>query len=204
MKYPIGKNPNSRNGFQKGHKCLPGWGFQKGHKTNLGRKWSEETKIKMKISALKRKKTHQQIERQRRTLTTRYALSEIRVWNKGIKTGIVPKTAFKKGQTPWNFNNYSSFEPYGKEFNREYKEFIRSIYQNICFNCGVKQGDYKKRFDVHHIDYNKKNNKLNNLIPLCVHCHRITYTNRDYWTKKFNNAVKSYYEGGKLLLKGNV
>lgn len=24
------------------------------------------------------------------------------VWNKGIKTGLVPKTAFKKGFTPWN------------------------------------------------------------------------------------------------------
>ena len=24
------------------------------------------------------------------------------VWNKGLKTGLVPKTAFKKGQVPWN------------------------------------------------------------------------------------------------------
>lgn len=26
----------------------------------------------------------------------------MKAWNKGLKTGLVPKTAFKKGQKPWN------------------------------------------------------------------------------------------------------
>jgi hypothetical protein len=30
-----------------------------------------------------------------------YAVGEAKAWNKGIKTGLVPKTAFKKGHIPW-------------------------------------------------------------------------------------------------------
>ena len=35
--------------------------------------------------------------------------------------------------------------------------------------------------DVHHIDYNKKNNKENNLLTLCRFCHTRTNFNRNTW-----------------------
>lgn len=35
-------------------------------------------------------------------------------WNKGIKTGIIPKTAFKTGQSPWNKGCKATKEPWNK------------------------------------------------------------------------------------------
>lgn len=38
---------------------------------------------------------------------------------------------------------------------------------NICFDCGV----YSEKCQVHHIDGNKKNNNLSNLMVLCLKCN---------------------------------
>ena len=40
-------------------------------------------------------------------------------WNKGIKTGLIPKTAFKKGMTPWNKGKI--FPERSKEFSPSWK-----------------------------------------------------------------------------------
>jgi len=50
----------------------------------------------------------------------------------------------------------------------------------------------KKQLDVHHINYNKKNCDINNLVSLCRSCHMKTNFNREYWIK--------YFEGGLLCL----
>jgi len=39
--------------------------------------------------------------------------------------------------------------------------------RRICVLCG-----YNISVDVHHIDENKENNDLDNLITLCPNCHR--------------------------------
>ena len=36
-------------------------------------------------------------------------------WHKGKKTGLVPKTAFKKGQVPWNKEKHGWMSEEGKE-----------------------------------------------------------------------------------------
>lgn len=65
--------------------------FQKGHKGYwLGKKQSPEM-IKKRIASL-RGQTHSMPE-------------DYVVWNKGIKTGLIPRSAFKKGFTPWNKGN---------------------------------------------------------------------------------------------------
>jgi hypothetical protein len=33
-------------------------------------------------------------------------------WNKGLKTGLVPKTAFKKGSLPWNTGKKTGYKPW--------------------------------------------------------------------------------------------
>jgi hypothetical protein len=78
-----------------------------------------------------------------------------------------------------------SFEPYGREFNNKLKQTVRNICNNTCQLCGISQIENKKLLDVHHIDYNKKNNTLPNLIALCHTCHMKTNKNRKYWTKLF-------------------
>lgn len=51
---------------------------------------------------------------------------------------------------------------------------IRSIYNYHCANCFKDCSNpkfYKDKLQVHHIDENPRNNKFDNLIPLCSSCH---------------------------------
>lgn len=72
-----------------------------------------------------------------------------------------------------------SFEPYGPKFNDELKDAVRARDGYCCQLCGKEQGD--RALDVHHIDYDKHNNNLSNLISLCQHCHRMTNHKRRRW-----------------------
>lgn len=74
---------------------------------------------------------------------------------------------------------------YGAEFTKELKEAIKETYNNICQLCKIGGVD----LDVHHVDYNKKNNVFNNLIPLCKTCHGKTNFNREKWKTLFEGKV---------------
>jgi len=76
------------------------------------------------------------------------------------------------GELSSNWQNGKSFEEYGIEFTKDLKNSILKRDNYTCQNpdCNCKSG----RLDVHHIDYNKKNNNPNNLIILCVNCHSKT------------------------------
>lgn len=86
-----------------------------------------------------------------------------------------------------------SYEPYGKEFNKELKELVREKYNRICRYCGKSEIELKTKLCVHHIDYNKKNNSPNNLLPLCNKCHSKTNRNREYWTIFYQNIINQKY-----------
>lgn len=78
------------------------------------------------------------------------------VWNKGLKTGIVPKTAFQKGHVPWNKGltkttdervsriGHRKGEPFSDEHRRNLaiaRQRIptrrpRNRVQSVCKNCG--------------------------------------------------------------------
>ena len=130
-------------------------------------------------------------------------------WNKGIKTGLVPKTAWLKGQIAWNkgmtfsdewrnnirkalqgdkssnWRGGKSFEPYDISFNNGLKEIIRKRDEFICQECGINENKLSRRLSIHHIDYDKKNNDKDNLISLCHTCHNRTQFNREFWTNYF-------------------
>lgn len=113
------------------------------------------------------------------------------------------RTWFEKGGIPWNigFGEYIigennpnwqegiSFEPYSTEFNDLLKEKIRKRDKYICQECGSQQNTLSRRLDIHHIDYDKKNNNPSNLISLCNSCNLKVNHNRDYWTKLFKNKM---------------
>ena len=109
----------------------------------------------------------------------------------------LPKTIFKKGNIPHNFNNYSSFEPYGKQFNNKLKEEIRKRDHYRCQECFRHQTELRTKTGksykllIHHIDYNKQNNNDNNLISLCRSCHLQTNFSRNDW----QNYLKERLEG---------
>jgi len=68
---------------------------------------------------------------------------------------------------------------YPREWNEKLKEVIRWRDGHICQLCFNQQEDVDTKFDVHHIDYDKKNCDLDNLISLCKRCHRRTNTKQD-------------------------
>lgn len=91
-----------------------------------------------------------------------------------------------------NWNNGSSFEPYSPEFNKPLKQRILERDNYTCQepNCLGKH----KKLHVHHIDYDKTNNNLENFITLCIGCHIKTNSKnkRIYYTKFYSEIVSVY------------
>jgi len=73
-----------------------------------------------------------------------------------------------------------SFEPYPPEFNDRLKRPVWARDRGIC-RCGCGQPGA----DVHHVDYDKENNSLGNLVLLAKSCHGKTNFNREHWTAFF-------------------
>lgn len=96
----------------------------------------------------------------------------------------------KKADKSQNWQGGKSFEPYGIEFNKELKQFIKNRDMHKCQNLNCEH-KYKK-LDVQHIDYDKKNNDIRNLITLCCSCHTKTNNknNREYWTNYYNEIIR--------------
>jgi 5-methylcytosine-specific restriction endonuclease McrA len=128
--------------------------------SNKGIKKSEEHKRKMSIAAKNRK-------RERMSNETKI---KMRISHLGSKSH------FWRGGVSSN--------PYSVDWNKTLKRSIRERDRYTCFICKKEPA-----LDCHHIDYNKLNCNPNNLITLCRHCHMKTNTNREYWTKYFENLI---------------
>lgn len=121
------------------------------------------------------------------------------------------KTEFKKGHklnnginNP-NFGKYGclnpnwidgrSFEPYSSEFTQQLKESIRKRDNYICQNCGMTEEEHftiiGTNLHVHHIDYNKDNCTVKNLISLCHYCNTKANGNRDFWYAYFTYLMEN-------------
>ena len=91
-----------------------------------------------------------------------------------------------------------SFEPYGLGFNKKLKEQIKKRDNYRCQECFRHQDELysksgrKYKLLIHHIDFNKKNNHLNNLISLCRNCHIQTNFKRENWIKYFQRRVEQF------------
>jgi len=72
-----------------------------------------------------------------------------------------------------------SFEPYSLDWTAALRRQIRKRDNHTCQMCWASEN--KRVFDVHHIDYNKKNCAPTNLVTLCHSCHTKTNSNRAYW-----------------------
>jgi hypothetical protein len=55
-----------------------------------------------------------------------------------------------------------------KQMPGSYQENAWKIYERKCYDCGLND---KRVLVIHHIDGNRKNGKINNLIPVCHNCH---------------------------------
>jgi 5-methylcytosine-specific restriction endonuclease McrA len=66
-----------------------------------------------------------------------------------------------------------SKEEYSEIFNADLKKAIKNRDGWKCVNCGISR--HQKILVIHHIDENKLNNSINNLVTLCGSCHSKTH-----------------------------
>jgi len=92
---------------------------------------------------------------------------------------------FLKGFTPWN-KGMGTPPEYNGTFNSKFKELIRERDSWKCQLCGCPETECIRKLDIHHIDYNKKNDSPLNLVSLCTGCHTKTTHKREYYKKYFS------------------
>lgn len=164
----------------------------------LGKYRSEATKEKLRQVNLGKKQTDEAKEKNRQAhLGKKYAKGckrseqfkeKLRQAHKDGRLKPIPKKyQFSKGKLHPYWNEGSSFEPYGLEFNEDLKEVIRNRDRRKCQNCEKTELENKAKLTIHHIDYNKQNNDPKNLISLCHQCHSKTNHKRQYWFNYFTN-----------------
>jgi hypothetical protein len=81
-------------------------------------------------------------------------------------------------------------------FTESLKEEIRERDNHecqLCYKSGKQElKDLNRKLAVHHIDYNRKNYHINNLISLCLSCHLKTNGNRNYWYAYFIYIMENF------------
>jgi hypothetical protein len=89
-----------------------------------------------------------------------------------------------------------SHEPYCDVFfDKEFRTMVLNRDKHVCQNCGVTRLLSLKVFDqnlaIHHINYDKKDCDLFNLITVCSSCNAKANVNRSYWQSHYYNLMKS-------------
>jgi len=96
---------------------------------------------------------------------------------------------FLKGEKHPGYIDGNGNFPHPLEFSEKLKEKIRQRDGNVCWCCDSTKKENGRKLAVHHIDYDKKNNKEENLISLCDSCHgktnKTTNHNREFWQAYF-------------------
>lgn len=164
-----------------------------------GKKHSEEAKTKISNYASNRTDEHKQqiAEGVKRYFDkhpeARKYLAEINIGKKASEETKRKLSEMRKGSGNPAWVNGSSFEPYAPEFNDALKEMVKEIHNHVCKLCDISEQEHFKKYgfrlSVHHIDYDKKNNNLTNLIPLCVSCNSKVNVNRNHWLQYFRSTI---------------
>ena len=145
---------------------------------NYNKKCTEETKRKIKLSNIKFFKEHSEFRKGKNNsfFNKHHTKETKKKWNRKLKNNP-------------NWKNGKSFEEYGKDFDSSLKEQIRFRDKYTCKLCGCSQLENGRQLDCHHIDYNKDNNNIINLVSLCIKCHLKTNGNRKYWMEFLNGKI---------------
>lgn len=107
------------------------------------------------------------------------------------------KDIYFVGENTYNYIDGRGGHEYPAEFQHK-RNKIRERDNHICQNCSMTEEEhliiYGNNLDVHHIDYNKKNNNDTNLISLCKQCNIRANFNRDYWKSFYQEKMKFHIE----------
>jgi len=89
------------------------------------------------------------------------------------------------GYCPHCYNYIGGY--YKNKHTRLPQRYVRSIRKQLNYKCHFCEEQREGMLDIHHIDKNKKNNNINNLIHLCSNHHRALHLGY----VKFNPVDKS-------------
>lgn len=81
-----------------------------------------------------------------------------------------------------------SLEPYGYDFKHKLRHKVYGRDNYTCQKCGVQYKNNEGRLVAHHINRDKKNGSMDNLITLCRHCHGITAMD-ERWGKEVEKTL---------------
>ena len=160
--------------------------IQKMSIANIGKHFSIKTEFKKDIPSWNKGKKFNEKIRQK--------MAEAKKGKKRTEEARKKQSISMKGKNSlekhWNWDGGTSFEIYPIEF----KQIKKSILGRDNYTCQDPNCEHKtKKLDIHHIDYNKNNNSLENLITLCDFCH--TKTNgknkRQYFTEFYQSIMKN-------------
>lgn len=70
---------------------------------------------------------------------------------------------------------------YGQGFSLFVKEQIRLSFGNICVLCLKKNGSDAKQLACHHVNGDKDDHSSENLITLCMKCHKLVHSDEQFW-----------------------
>jgi len=113
-------------------------------------------------------------------------------FKKGERSSIA--TEFKKGKEHLCYIDGRGYGRYPSKFNAKLKSKMRKRDGHECKNCEMSEKqhliDYKRRLEVHHIDYDRQNCNESNLITLCKKCNMLANSDRIYWEKYYKSKIK--------------
>ena len=180
-KEKLKENHWSKNGDTSWNKGIRQWENKEHPKGMLGKHHTEETKEK--LSELNKGKKNyfygkhhskETIEKIRKKLIGKMVLEKNPRWLGG-----------------------KSFEPYTKEFNKQFKQLILERDGFLCPKCGMRNEDslilFKRKLHIHHINYDKKLTIPQNCCALCVRCNSEVNINRKQWTTFFQSILSEKY-----------
>ena len=179
-------------------------GFQKGHKTwNKGLEFTTTGSFKKGRIPWNKNLTK---EIDKRVLNYSQKVSETLKGHKGFWKGkscseetkekmSKTKKGMYAGKNNPNWQGGISFEPYSVEWTKELKKKVKERDNYICQLCDKTKKEQnetdslKRGLTVHHINYDKKNCAMNNLITLCRKCNSIVNFKREDWINYFKQKL---------------
>lgn len=98
-----------------------------------------------------------------------------------------------------------SFDHYPIKWTQALKRAVKERDNYICRVCKTPEKGLKKKLAIHHIDYDKNNCAMENLVALCNACHSKTNHKRDYWKAFFHEeAIPKEARKQGLIVEGKV
>ena len=180
------KDKNKRDNYIKSMNTLEY--KEKQRLSNLGDKNNSKRKdVRIKISESKKGIKRSEEVKRKISLKVKKAMKRDDVKKKLELRSLNIKYINKiSGENNSNWKGGISLDEYCPIFSlKEFKNIILERDKHVCQNCGITRmlslKVYECNLSIHHIDYNKKNCDLFNLITVCKSCNTKANYNREYW-----------------------